>query len=88
MPEPVTGPSTSAEERITAFLVREFELPRESIHAGATLVEDLGLDSLDLVDMVVELESAVGHRIAPEKLKALRTVGDAVALVNGERGGG
>jgi acyl carrier protein len=78
----------AASERVRAFLIKEFEVPAEQVRSEARLVEDLGLDSLDLVEMVVELESAAGCRIPNEKLKALRTVGNAVELIESARATG
>jgi acyl carrier protein len=74
-------PSASPSDRLLAFLIREFEIPAEQIHRDSRLVEDLGLDSLDLVDTVVELETSLGHRIPAERFKLLRTVGDAFDLL-------
>jgi len=70
-------------KRVSTFLGEEFEVPAESIQRDARLVEDLGLDSLDLVDMVVEMEKALGRRISNEELKQIRTVGGAVDLLDG-----
>ena len=46
-----------------AALAEEFELPLANLHPGALFREDLGLDSLDAVDMVIALERALGVKI-------------------------
>ncbi|MEG9083322.1 acyl carrier protein, partial [Escherichia coli] len=47
----------------------------------ARLYEDLDLDSIDAVDMVVNLQKKTGHKIKPETFKAVRTVQDIVDVV-------
>ncbi len=68
------------------ILVDEFEIEPDAVHAGARLVEDLELDSLDRVDLIVTLEKAVDHRFVEDQVKDVRTVADlvdAVARVTG-----
>jgi acyl carrier protein len=62
-------------------LVDEFEIERALIRAGATLGEDLDLDSLDRVDLIVSLEKTLGVRFGEDDVKAVRTVADLVACV-------
>ena len=65
---------------IRDVMVRLFELPPEGITLDARLVEDLELDSIDAIDMLVELQARTEKRIDEEELKKLRTVGDIVNL--------
>lgn len=69
------------EEWLRDTLVRKFEVPADALVPGARLKEDLGLESLDFVDLVVEFESLVGRRIETEDLQGLRTVEDVMALL-------
>jgi len=63
-------------------MAEEFELEPESLQPDATLYEDLGLDSLDAVDMVVAMEKAFGMKMADEEaVRAVRTLGDLFDLV-------
>ncbi len=57
-------------------LVKEFELERSTITPEARMREDLGLDSLDAVDLIVALEKALGVEIPEETARRMRTVGD------------
>ncbi|HEX73344.1 MAG TPA: acyl carrier protein, partial [Candidatus Hydrogenedentes bacterium] len=50
-------------EVVNSHLVEEFELEPESLHPDAHLVDDLGMDSLDLVDMVLVLQNAFGVKL-------------------------
>ena len=58
-----------------------FELPRESITQDARLYDDLGLDSIDAVDLVVRLQEKTKKRIRPEQFKSVATVDDLVTAV-------
>jgi acyl carrier protein len=63
--------------RIDQVLAEEFELEAEQMQPEAEIFADLGLDSLDIVDMVVVLENAMGVKIRDEKaLREIRTLGD------------
>ena len=68
--------------RVTQIMAEEFELESELLQPDATLYEDLGLDSLDAVDMVVALEKAFGMKMTDEEaVRAVRTLGDLFELV-------
>lgn len=53
-------------DRINGFLVDEFEVDADAIQPEANLKETLQLDSLDYVDLVVEIESNFGFKVSPE----------------------
>lgn len=64
-------------ELIDSSLAEEFELERADMVAEANLYEDLGLDSLDTVDMVIVLEGAFNFKIREEEaIRAIRTMAD------------
>ena len=68
--------------RVMQIMAEEFELEPELLQPDATLYEDLGLDSLDAVDMVVALEKAFGMKMTDEEaVRAVRTLGDLFDLV-------
>ncbi len=67
-------------EWIRGLLVGLFELDAEVIGFETRLVEDLDLDSIDAIDMIVELQSYTEERIEEDVLKHVRTVGDVVDL--------
>ncbi len=74
-------------QRITGILVKTFELDPADIRPESRLYEDLDLDSIDAVDMFVELHVVTGRRIDPKVARNIRTVQDIVALVEGELSG-
>ena len=68
-------------EKIHAILTEDFELPAEALTEDANLREDLGLDSLDAVDLANRLEEQTGIKIALRTLGELDTLRDMYALV-------
>ena len=71
-------------QRITGILVKTFELDPADIRPESRLFEDLDLDSIDAVDMFVELHEVTGRRIDPQAARNIRTVQDIVTLVEAE----
>lgn len=64
-------------QRINNCLVEEFELDPDALKPEAHLFDDLELDSLDIVDLVVVLESEFKFKIREEeKIREIRTLGD------------
>lgn len=63
-------------ETINGFLVEEFEVPEENILPDSILKDTLGLDSLDYVDLVVEVESNFGFKVKPEDFATIATFQD------------
>ncbi|MDT8443960.1 MAG: phosphopantetheine-binding protein [Desulfuromonadales bacterium] len=64
-------------ELIDSSLAEEFELARADMTPEANIYEDLGLDSLDTVDMVIVLEGTFNFKIREEEsVRAIRTLGD------------
>lgn len=73
-------------ERINTSLAEEFELNREVLKPEALILDDLDLDSLDIVDMVVVLENAFQFKIREEEaLREIRTLGDIHNFVLNKR---
>ncbi|MHB8708964.1 MAG: acyl carrier protein [Desulfuromonadales bacterium] len=71
---------------INTSLAEEFELEPAAMTAEANLYEDLGLDSLDTVDMVIVLERAFGMKIRDEQeIRQIRTLGDIHRFIIGKK---
>ena len=64
------------QEKVNAFLVDELEIDESKIEDDARLKEDLGIDSLEVVDVIVLVEQEFGFKMRPEKFKDLKTYGD------------
>jgi acyl carrier protein len=67
--------------QVRATLLESFEIPEERATLEARLMDDLGLDSIDAIDMAVQLQKITNVRLEEHELRALRTVGDTVELV-------
>lgn len=65
-------------ERLTNLMVEHFEIDRDRIRPEARLYQDLDIDSIDAVDMIVQLKPLLGKRLQPEIFKSVRTIGDVV----------
>ena len=69
-------------EKVNAALCEEFELEPEKLVPAADIRDDLGLDSLDIVDMVIVLEKAFDFKLQnKEPLARIRTLGDIHAFI-------
>ncbi|HEY0640464.1 MAG TPA: acyl carrier protein [Pseudonocardiaceae bacterium] len=72
---------TEALDHVTAVLRSGLGVPGDLITEEASLRDDLGLDSLDLFELVTGLEARLGTRVSQTELPAVQTVADAVELV-------
>lgn len=62
-------------EKVDAFLVDELEIEPDKISNDARLKEDLGIDSLEVVDVIVLVEEEFGFKMRPEQFRDLKTYG-------------
>lgn len=70
-------------ERVREHLATELELEPDSITETTNFKHDLDADSLDLYELVMELEDSYGIKVSEEEASRIRTVGDAVDFVVG-----
>lgn len=68
-------------ERVSAHLADELQIDPGRISRSARFKEDLGADSLHLVELVMELEDSYGVRIPAADARGIKTVGEAVEYV-------
>jgi acyl carrier protein len=68
-------------DRIRAHLSEELGIDASTIEERSRFKEDLEADSLDLVELVMELEDGYGIRIAEDQAERIKTVGQAVDFV-------
>jgi acyl carrier protein len=69
------------QEQIRDTMITMFELSPNEVHPGARLVDDLGLDSIDAVDLSVRIQEITGETIEEDQLKSIDTVGDIFTVV-------
>jgi acyl carrier protein len=68
-------------EKLTEILVSEFEIEPEKITPEASIQSDLGIDSLDVVDMVVLIQDEFGIKLQSQDFKDVKTFDDLVNLL-------
>ena len=67
--------------RIRTTLVDLFQLRPEDVTIEARLFEDLEIDSIDVVDLMDEVQKHTGRKVTPEDFRSVRTVGDLAAVM-------
>jgi acyl carrier protein len=73
-------------EKVKDIIEKELGVEREKLTPAASFIEDLGADSLDIVELVMEFEKEFNIDIPDEDAEKLRTVGDATAYLNSKIG--
>jgi acyl carrier protein len=68
-------------DRVKKVIVERLEVGEEEVTPEASFVEDLGADSLDVVELVMELEEEFDIEIPDEDAEKIQTVKDAVAYI-------
>lgn len=62
------------EEKVKNFLIEDLEIDEDKIFDDAKLKDDMGIDSLDYVDIVVIVEKNFGFKIKPEDMADVKTM--------------
>lgn len=71
-------------EKIIKILSEQFEVEPESINATTLLVEDLGADSLDVVDLMMSIEDEFDVEVQDEDVETVHTVEDLVSYIENQ----
>jgi acyl carrier protein len=69
------------EDRVTALIVEQLGVSKDEVVAKASFIDDLGADSLDIVELVMSMEEEFDIEIPDEDAEKIQTIGDAVAYV-------
>ena len=70
------------ENRVKSIFISEFKVPPETLKPEAHIFRDLGLDSIDAIDMAVRLEMETGLKLKALELKSIRTLQDIVDVIH------
>ena len=73
----------STEEKIKNIIIEQLGVSADEVVHEASFVDDLGADSLDLVELVMVLEEEFGKEIPDEDAEKIQTVKDAINYING-----
>jgi acyl carrier protein len=68
-------------EKVKAILCEQLDVEEEKVTQEASIVDDLGADSLDVVDLIMSLEEEFDVEIPDEDVEAMKTVGDIVKYI-------
>jgi len=71
----------SLEDRVKQLVVKQLGVEESAVIGKAKFIEDLGADSLDIVELVMAMEEAFGVDIPDEEAENIRTVDDAVQFI-------
>lgn len=71
-------------ERVTKIVVDRLGVDEAKVKPEATFKDDLGADSLDVVELVMELEDEFGLQFSDEDSEKIATVGDAVSYIESQ----
>lgn len=70
-------------ERVKRIIEEQLMVDASEITEKATFIDDLGADSLDIVEMIMELEEEFGIEIPDEDAEKITTVGEAIEYIRG-----
>ncbi|MCJ7642159.1 MAG: acyl carrier protein [Desulfobacterales bacterium] len=73
----------SIDKRVTEIIVEQLGVNESEVKPEAKFVDDLGADSLDLVELVMALEEEYNVEITDEDAEKIQTVGDAIEYIKG-----
>jgi len=66
------------EEKVVSIIMEQLDVTREECSTEASFIDDLGADSLDLVELIMEMEETFDIQIADNELEKIRTIGDVL----------
>lgn len=68
-------------DKIRDIIVEQLDVEEDKVTAEASITEDLGADSLDVVDLVMSIEESFDIEIPDEEVENIKTVGDIVKFI-------
>ena len=72
------------QKRISAILIEKLGIHESEITPDASFVKDLGIDSLDYAELVMEFEQTFDIKISDDDAEKLQTIGQAVSYIEGK----
>lgn len=74
------------QERVATIVCNQLDCEKEKVKPETSFINDLGADSLDIVELVMELEEEFDMSIPDEDAEKIRTVGEAVDYIRKNKG--
>lgn len=72
-------------EKVRDIVVEQLGVEPDEVSIDSTFIDDLGADSLDIVELIMAFEEEFGVEIPDEKAEKIRTVADAVKMLDEEK---
>jgi acyl carrier protein len=72
------------EERVAEIIIDQLGCTKDEVVPEASFIDDLGADSLDIVELVMAMEESFGVEIPDEDAERIQTIGDAVSYLRGK----
>ena len=69
-------------DKVKEIIIDQLDVEEDKVTAEASITEDLGADSLDVVDLVMSIEESFDIEIPDEEVENIKTVGDIVKLID------
>ena len=69
-------------DKVKSIIAERLSVDESKVTEGSSFIEDLGADSLDTVELIMQLEEAFGIQIPDEDAEKIATVGDAVKYID------
>ena len=73
------------ESKVKEIIAEKLGVDEENVKPEASFTNDLGADSLDTVELIMELEKALNITIPDDKAEKIATVGDAIAYIEANK---
>ena len=68
-------------EKVKAILAEQFDVEEDKVTADSDLQEDLGADSLDVVDLLMSIQDEFGVEVPDDEIENIKTVGSLVSYI-------
>lgn len=72
----------SIEDKVKSIIVEQLGISEDEVKPEASFIDDLGADSLDIVELVMAMEEEFEIEIPDEEAENIKTVGDAIKYIN------
>jgi acyl carrier protein len=76
----------SMEEKIIEIIMEQLDVTKEECVPEAAFIDDLGADSLDIVELVMAMEENFGTEMTDEELMKIRTIQDVIDFIKRKKG--